>query len=108
MSYKIGDQFLVEITDIADSGMGTVYYLDDIITLTDKNIDKITPYESPVGDSRPTKKQKTAHTPEDLKNRIFALSELLSSMIKLYRQTASDIEKGVEAIDLALEDNEDG
>ena len=108
MSYKVGDQFLVEITDIADSGMGTVYYLDDIITLTDKNIDKITPYESPVGEVKPAKKQKTAHTPEDLKNRIFALSELLSSMIKLYRQTASDIEKGVEAIDLALEDNEDG
>lgn len=108
MSYKIGDQFIVEITDISDSGMGMVFYLDDLLTVTDKNIDKLTPIESPVEEVNPAKKEKKAHTPEDLKNRIFALSELLSNMIKLYRQTTADIEQGVETIDLVLEDNQDG
>lgn len=108
MSYKIGDQFIVEITDISDSGMGMVFYLDDLLTVTDKNIDKLTPIESPVEEVKPAKKEKQTHTPEELKNKIFALSKLLANTIETYQKVTSEIDGAGYAIDLALEDGENG
>lgn len=105
--YKVGDQFLVEITDISDSGMGTVYYLDDILTITDKNIGQLELY-TPVTEAPTESTPKKTHTPEELKNKIFALSALLAKTIETYQKVTSDISGAGSAIDRALEDGENG
>ena len=105
--YKVGDQFLVEITDISESGMGKVYYLDDILTITDKNIGQLELF-TPVANVTSKAVPKKTHTPEELKNKIFALSKLLANTIETYQKVTSEIDGAGYAIDLALEDGENG
>lgn len=106
-TYNIGDQFLVEITDISSTGMGTVYYLDDCLTATNMNIDKLTKY-TPVEGSATSRKAKKTYTPEELKNKIFALSGILASMIDKYQKITSDLATASESLDIVLESEKDG
>lgn len=107
MKYSIGDTFLVEITDISDTGMGTVIYLNDIMAISDKQIEQLNPY-TPVASNPKKKKTKKAHTPEELQGKIFMLSELLAKTIESYKKVTGEIEAAGTAIDIVLEDNEDG
>ena len=106
-TYNIGDQFLVEITDISSTGMGTVYYLDDCLTATNMNIDKLTKY-TPVTNAHKKSAQKKAHTPEELKNKIFALSSLLAATIEQYQKIMSELNTASETLDIVLESESDG
>ena len=107
MNYNVGDKFIVEITDISDSGMGTVYYLDDILTVTDKNIGKLEKY-TPVTETAKKPKAKKTHTPEELRDKIFALSALLASTIETYHAITSELNGAGSAIDHALEVDDNG
>lgn len=105
--YKEGDQFIVTISEVSTTGMGTVYYLNDILAIDAKKLEMLEPY-TPVEEIPAQPKAKVAHTPEDLRNRIFALSKLLANTIDLYQSVTNQIDNGVMMADIALEDNEDG
>lgn len=107
MKYSIGDTFLVEITEISDTGMGTAIYLNDVMAVSDKQLDQLTPY-TPVASDPKKKRLKKAHTPEELQAKIFMLSELLAKTIESYKKVTGEIEAAGTAIDIVLEDNEDG
>lgn len=105
--YKEGDQFIVTISEVSTTGMGTVYYLNDILAIDAKKLEMLEPY-SPVDDIPMQPKTKKTHTPEELKNKIFALSKLLANTIDLYQRVTNQIDDGVMMVDLALEGNENG
>ncbi|MBO7733433.1 MAG: hypothetical protein J6S67_12790, partial [Methanobrevibacter sp.] len=82
MEYKVGDRFEVEITDISTSGMGTVIYLNDVVAVSDKQIqafEKITPVEST---EQSTLTKKSTYTLEDMQERVYRLSSALSKAIE--------------------------
>ena len=104
--YKVGDMFLMEITDMSDSGMGTVYYLNNLVGVSEDMLIKTnSEYEmSPVKENATENKPKTAHTPEELKLKIFALSKLLAETIEVYQNVTRNIEIESQKIDSYLED----
>lgn len=105
--YKEGDKFIVEITEVNSTGMGTVYYLNDVLAIDAKKLGALEPY-TPVEEVQKKPKEKKAHTPEELKNKIFSLSKLLANTIDTYQKVTNQINDGVKMVDLALEDNENG
>ncbi len=93
--YNIGDRFEMDLTDIKDSGMGTVYEFNYEFQISEKNMDKLIPLSEEEQDCETI----TAHTLEDLKNRIMYLSKTLSAAIDTYWQSTEQIENTIAAID---------
>ena len=102
--YKVGDQFIVEITEVSDTGMGVVYYLNDMLAIDGKKLGMLEPYVTPVEETSTKAAKKRTHTPEELRNKIFALSGLLAKTIETYQQVTSEIDGAGSAIDRALEE----
>lgn len=93
MKYQIGDEFKVVITDIDDSGMGRMYYLNDCIGVTEKQLDKLetvdVPFEGVV--KKPERKE---YTLDGLREKIFRLSKMLAKSIEAYE----NMKMGIEAV----------
>lgn len=101
MKYQIGDRFEVEITDIDDLGVGIMYYLNDCIGVTEKQLDKFefkdTPFEGVV--KKPERKE---YTLDGLREKIFRLSKMLSKSIEAYENMKMGIEAVSDDIDNAV------
>ena len=94
--YNVGERFEVEITKVDDTGMGTLYELNDCCFVGEYEIDKFSPLSAAEKkDGVPIK----THTPEDLKNRIFTLSKLLAEAIEKYETITYSTQASVEMID---------
>ena len=104
--YHVGDRFEVEITNVDDTGMGTVYYLNDIMVIEQQlNILEQIEKTSLSNENVCVNETPKAHTPEDLKNRIFALSKLLAETIEAYEKVNYTVNAATDNIDRALRDN---
>lgn len=82
--YQVGDTFLCEITEVDESGMGTLYVLSESLNANEtvlNNFERVSGVQKKV--SKPKKKE---YTPEDLKNQIFALSKMLADTVETYQR----------------------
>ena len=105
--YEIGDRFVVTITNVCDSGMGTEYYLNDVMRATDFDLDKFE-IEQLVPLSKESEQQidgSKTYTPEDLLSRILYLSGVLKDVIEKYVDMKGTLEEGIPNLDRIIEDN---
>lgn len=96
MKYQVGDRFEVEITDIDETGMGKMFYLNDCVGVTEKQLDRFDFKDTPFPEVANIKKveKPKEYTLESLKVRIFRLSKLLANSIEAYE----NMSKGIEAV----------
>lgn len=96
MKYQTGDRFEVEITDIDETGMGKMFYLNDCVGVTEKQLDRFDFKDTPFPEVANIKKveKPKEYTLESLKVRIFRLSKLLANSIEAYE----NMSKGIEAV----------
>jgi hypothetical protein len=96
MKYQIGDRFEIEITDIDETGMGKMFYLNDCVGVTEKQLDRFDFKDTPFPEVANIKKveRPKEYTLDSLKVRIFRLSKLLANSIEAYE----NMSKGVEAV----------
>ena len=107
MEYKVGDRFEVEITDISTSGMGTVIYLNDVVAVSDKQIqafEKITPVEST---EQSVLTKKNTYTLEDMQERVYRLSSALSKAIERLHEMRAETTSACQQIDAMVNAYED-
>lgn len=98
--YKVGDRFISTITKVDNSGMGTIYELDDSLYAEDSQLDVMTlfkPSSLPVGEPKEDKPRE--YTLDELKERIFVLSDLLHKATMAYRESVSKVKDSIEAVD---------
>ena len=102
--YKVGDRVIATITAVDDSGMGTIYRLNDILFADTHQLDEMEIEEptllEPV--SSLTEEKKT-YTPEDLLERISRANVILNELIKTYVEMAQTVNH-IPAIDERLEE----
>jgi len=90
--YGVGDRFLTTITAVDDTGMGTVYTLDDVILANDMQLEQMemqyVPFqqetESPV-------EEKKTYTSQDLLERISRANTILNELIKTYIEVTTTV-----------------
>ena len=107
MGYKVGDRFEVEITDINTSGMGTVIYFNDVVAVSDKQIqafDKIAPVEST---EQSVLTKKNTYTLEDMQERVYRLSSALSKAIERLHEMRAETTSACQQIDSLVNAYED-
>lgn len=105
--YKVGDRFVVTITNVDDTGMGVVYTLNDAIYANTTQLREFEYQEPTLSESVscPAEEKKT-YTPEDLLERIARANSILSELIKTYievTQTVNhipDIDERIEELSL--------
>lgn len=98
--YKLGDAFIATITDVNDTGMGVTYELNENTYSTEYALDRMTlfkPSSLPVDEPKEDKPRE--YTLEELKERIFVLSDLLHRATTAYRESASKLKDSIEAVD---------
>ena len=99
--YNVGDKFLATITDVDDSGMGTLYTLNGCLNVSFHELDKM---EFPLSEEVDTPKaEEKTYTPEDLMSRILTLSRLLNETIDKYLDIKAVLETGVPNLDEQIE-----
>lgn len=99
--YNLGDKFIVEITDLDDSGMGTIYWLNERLRAYDDDLgcfEMIAPVEEMKMDEQP----KATHTLDDLRNRVIVLSKMLANAIESYEKVKSEVNGAVDYIDSVI------
>ena len=101
--YKIGDKFVAEITDLDDSGMGTIYWLNERLRVYDDDLGTME-MMAPVEAVESAEKPQTAHTLDDLRNRVFTLSKLLANAIESYEKVKTEVNGAVDYIDTVIND----
>ena len=104
--YKLGDRFIVTITDVDDGGMGTLYRLDGGIMMTDYELDKLETVEiAPLSDKyEDTTSEPKTYTPDDLLSRILYLCQLLNDTTQKYCDMKGMLEEGVPNLDKLIKD----
>lgn len=98
--YKVGDTFIATITDVNDTGMGVTYALDEKAEATEAALDSMTlfkPSSLPVDEPKEDKPRE--YTLEELKERIFVLSDLLHKATTSYRESVSKVKDSIDAVD---------
>lgn len=102
--YNVGDKFVATITDVDDSGMGTLYTLNGCLNVSFHELDKMELQELPLSEEVdiPKAEEKT-YTPEDLMSRILTLSRLLNETIDKYLDIKAVLETGVPNLDEQIE-----
>lgn len=102
--YKVGDRVIATITAVDDSGMGTIYRLNDILFADTHQLDEMEIEEPTLSEpvSSPVEEKKT-YTPEDLLERISRANVILNGLIKTYVEMAQTVNH-VPAIDERLEE----
>lgn len=102
--YEVGDRFEVEVTTVDDSGLGTIYWLNEKIMVNELQLNELEKIEvslsEPVAPSEPVKR---TYTPEDLLERISRANIILGELIKTYVETMQTVNH-IPAIDNRLED----
>lgn len=99
--YEAGNKFVVNITEVDDSGMGTLYWLNGVMMCNDKQLDKFIPLSD---EELPMAAPKKAHTLDDLRNRIFLLSKTLAEVIEEYEKAKSRVDIACEIADSVIEE----
>lgn len=101
--YKIGDRFIVEITDLDDGGMGTAYTLNGSMFATDAHLDvfELLPPLSQETD-KPIERPKT-YTSKDIFRRIKSASALLNDLLQVYAEMTDCIDN-IDVIDKKIEE----
>ena len=99
--YKVGEQFIVTITQVDETGMGVTFTLDDSMITTEPVLSMLQRYEKrPSLPVEPPKDDKPReYTLDELKERIFVLSDLLHKATTAYRESASKLKDSIEAVD---------
>lgn len=99
--YKVGEQFIVTITQVDETGMGVTFTLDDSMITTEPVLNMLQRYEKPSSlPVEPPKEDKPReYTLDELKERIFVLSDLLHKATTAYRESASKLKDSIEAVD---------
>lgn len=103
--YKVGDRFIVTLTDIEEMGMGTLYTLDNIIQTDKVGIGRLERIEN-VSDchveqiSEPKARE---YTLEELQERILVISDLLNQTVTAYREAKGNLKNGIELADAEME-----
>ena len=99
--YKIGEQFIVTITQVDETGMGVTFTLDDSMITTEPVLNMLQRYEKrPSLPVEPSKEDKPReYTLDELKERIFVLSDLLHKATTAYRESASKVKDSIDAVD---------
>lgn len=98
--YKLGDAFIATITDVNDTGMGVTYALDEKAVVTETALDSMmpfNPFSAPV--DKPKEDKPREYTLDELKERIFVLSDLLHKATMAYRESVSKVKDSIEAVD---------
>lgn len=98
--YKLGDAFIATITDVNDTGMGVTYELDERAVVAETDLDSLTlfkPSSLPVDERKEDKPRE--YTLEELKERIFVLSDLLHRATTAYRESVSKVKDSIDAVD---------
>lgn len=99
--YKVGEQFIVTITQVDETGMGVTFTLDDSMITTEPVLSMLQRYEKPSSLPVEPSKEDTPreYTLDELKERIFVLSDLLHKATTAYRESASKLKDSIEAVD---------
>lgn len=99
--YKVGEQFIVTITQVDETGMGVTFTLDDSMITTEPVLNMLQRYEKPSSlPVEPPKEDKPReYTLDELKERIFVLSDLLHKATTAYRESASKVKDSIDAVD---------
>lgn len=98
--YKLGDTFIATITDVNDTGMGVTYELSDNTYSSEYALDRMTlfkPSSFPVDEPKADKPRE--YTLDELKERIFVLSDLLHKATTAYRESVSKVKDSIDAVD---------
>lgn len=99
--YKVGDKFIVTLTDVEEMGMGTLFTLNNVIQTDKVGIGHLERVEN-VPDchveqiSEPKVRE---YTLEELNERIFVISDLLAKTVEAYRKAKSNLKNGIEVAD---------
>lgn len=102
--YEVGDRFEVEVTTVDDSGLGTIYWLNEKIMVNELQLNELEKLEVPLSEPvAPNEPVKRTYTPEDLLERISRANVILGELIKTYVEAAQTINH-IPAIDSTLED----
>lgn len=105
--YKVGDRFIVTLTSINDTGMGSLYTLSSYIQ-TDKfvmeHLDRLEPCENVAISPTETfsEPQPRKYTLDELQERILVISDLLNQTVNAYREAKSNLKNGIEIADNEL------
>ena len=98
--YSVGDKFICEVTEVDDGGMGNLYILNSKVMIAEKDLENLEYVKpSPVREDKVSQPKKTAHTPAELRERIFQLSKLLAESIENYQRIMTAVNENVETID---------
>ena len=98
--YKLGDTFIATITDVNDTGMGVTYELNERTYASEYALDNMTlfkPSSLPVDEPKEGKPRE--YTLDELKERIFVLSDLLHRATTAYRESVSKVKDSIDAVD---------
>ena len=105
--YNVGDRFIVEITDVSTTGMGTVIYLNDSVAVNEKQLDnfeKLLPVESV---EQNISVKKSTYTLEDMQERVYRLSSALSKAIGRLHEMRAETTSACQQIDSLVNAYED-
>lgn len=103
--YKVGDKFIVTLTDVEEMGMGTLFTLNNVIQTDKVGIGRLERIEN-VPDchveqiSEPKPKE---YTLNELQERILVISDLLNQTVTAYREAKSNLKSGIELADAEME-----
>ncbi len=100
--YKVGDKFVIEITNVDGTGMGTVYTVNDSVNMVEIELDKFAPLSNEE-DVKENKSEKT-HTPTDLMDRIMLLTTLLTQTISVYEEVTGKTDATCNMVDSSIKD----
>lgn len=103
--YKVGDEFIVTITEVDESGMGAVYTLSDSIpNVTERMLDDFVPYNALNSSTEPPKEEKAReYTLEELQKRICKISDILNATVEAYRQAEKNLKCGIDTANKELD-----
>lgn len=99
MKYQVGDRFEVEITDIDETGMGKMFYLNDCVGVTANQLDRFDFKDTPFPGVVKKVEEPKEYTLDSLRDRIFRLSKLLSNSIEAYENMAKGVKTVSDDID---------
>lgn len=104
--YKVGDRFIVDITEVNTSGMGVVYYLGNQLTASERQLDFLEVFEqSPLLKEKEAEKPKNdTHTLEELRERIMRLNIVLGECVKKYKDLKAQTSEVCQILDAEIEE----
>ena len=99
--YNVGDRFITTITDIDDTGMGTIYTLDHALyandlQLSEMEVESLAPFEA--AEDKPKE-----YTAEELKERIFKIIDVLNRVTEEYRRVQGTLNLAVPNADADID-----